>query len=1170
MSASGLNDALVALFGSDNGGNFSDSGVATGLPFELERARTQYSLSAILSNSVLYFGVAGGMLLALCVATRWPKIAACFVPRWLNKSLPTAWATGWPSPTRTQVVDVLMSSDFSSEAEGGRVGQFDESSAETAQRNAPSCRRCLWCRFCHESVGHEDRRGFLAWMWVPWCISDAEIVARTGLDGFLVFRVMKLLLIMTLILFGVSMVLMLPTYVTLAHPCPAAVGSEAASHGQNAWIWGDTMECNVSYVFPGNISCTCGFFDTLSMNVGAGYYVHEVVATMISLLMVLVQFSLVGREFRFWMRVRLAYTETAPPEIYTVLVRYIPEHLRSEVRLRKMFEELYPGAVHAVHVVPDKRTGVSAHVQRVDDVQMSITRQHTVNETYRKVEETTHIPCCRIRSPITSMVSLQRKEKKALEDLKESRDVFVASCAMHIRRDLRELGTGRGRLNTEAFHWADRKKRERRKQRYQARHSEENARAVTFLKATEGEQAEAKDGTVPDGAVAVEVHPPGGHGTDSDSEDDAGLEQDPLKLYSNHAFVTFNTATAALSCVANAKTICSRRTTVTDAGNDSLSASTGAMQIVAARQPRDVRWADLQQHKAKGEWAVNLFVILMFVLILVVWGFIVVVIGAYTTADQLGCEVFQNCTSTQAKSPFWTTVFAFISPLFLQALSAVLKVLIGNLVGMKFVPFRSQVDQQLFVLFWVFQATQNFIIYSIAASLLLDLGQYIMEPIRFFQELGWSIPEGATFYIVFIETEILFTLLFGMFRTDWFTGAAAMFGLSGQIPFRRMVYNPSLCSSFGAPSTPSTFSPASPLIRVLFIFLLVNSYAVVQPFITVIGVIYAVMSLSLYTHDMLAVSTTRQDSGGLYWRDVYGVLVACIIIPQFVILCVVVASNVPWLIAVQVVVIAASSAAAIAIYWPYRANISTFSEAVAARIDAATEAKTRLPSFRSAHQKQLALSGFAVSDETTASGTSSSTNSIGRSDDDDDADRTGLARDLSEGLIEGAEWLDKAPDAQPRVDWRDSDGHMRPGSRHSKTSSAATGMTVIIPPNVWRNAVLLPNGDCFGDRGFLKAATAQDMAYANRHLVESIQARMKAVAGTSEEAATKAKIRAELRAATFVYDYQHPALRSARNLTSRFTVSARQREREAAAALLIQTVVKARLARRLKRNAPAN
>lgn len=461
-------------------------------------------------------------------------------------------------------------------------------------------------------------------------------------------------------------------------------------------------------------------------------------------------------------------------------------------------------------------------------------------------------------------------------------------------------------------------------------------------------------------------------------------------------------------------------------------------------------------------------------------------------------------------------------------------------------------------------------LWTMCSALLPAMNRYIEEPVRFFQELGWSIPEGATFYIVFIETEILFTLLFGMFRTDWFTGAAAMFGLSGQIPFRRMVYNPSLCSSFGAPSTPSTFSPASPLIRVLFIFLLVNSYAVVQPFITVVGLIYAVMSLSLYTHDMLAVSTTRQDSGGLYWRDVYGVLVACIIIPQFVILCVVVASNVPWLIAVQAVVIIGSSAAAIAIYWPYRANISTFSEAVAARIDAATEAKTRLPSFRSAHHKQLALSGFSVTDNATTSGTtttsssSSSSSSTARSDDDNDEDRTAVARDLSEGLIEGAEWLDDEPGSKARVDWRDSDAHMRPGSRHSKINSAA-GMTVIIPPNVWRNAVLLPNGDCFGDRAFMKAATAQDMAYANRHLVENIQARIKAATGTSEEATLKAKIRAELRAATFVYDYQHPALRSARNLTSRFTVSARQREREAAAALLIQTVVKARLARRLRK-----
>ncbi len=48
-----------------------------------------------------------------------------------------------------------------------------------------------------------------------------------------------------------------------------------------------------------------------------------------------------------------------------------------------------------------------------------------------------------------------------------------------------------------------------------------------------------------------------------------------------------------------------------------------------------------------------------------------------------------------------------------------------------------------------------------------------------------------------------------------------------------------------------------------------------------------------YTNDMLSVSTPMFDTGGLYWRYIYGVMVACIIVPQFVLVCVGVLSSTP-------------------------------------------------------------------------------------------------------------------------------------------------------------------------------------------------------------------------------------------------------------------------------------
>ena len=65
--------------------------------------------------------------------------------------------------------------------------------------------------------------------------------------------------------------------------------------------------------------------------VGDAFYADELVAAFAQLFLSVVQLWLLAAEFQYWMKVRVAYGETAPPEIYTVLVRYIPPELRCEV-----------------------------------------------------------------------------------------------------------------------------------------------------------------------------------------------------------------------------------------------------------------------------------------------------------------------------------------------------------------------------------------------------------------------------------------------------------------------------------------------------------------------------------------------------------------------------------------------------------------------------------------------------------------------------------------------------------------------------------------------------------------------------------------------------------------------------------------------------------------------
>jgi hypothetical protein len=79
---------------------------------------------------------------------------------------------------------------------------------------------------------------------------------------------------------------------------------------------------------------------------------------------------------------------------------------------------------------------------------------------------------------------------------------------------------------------------------------------------------------------------------------------------------------------------------------------------------------------------VDALVVLVFVLILIVWGFLVFIIGVYTSPTILGCLLTPNCTVADAGTttsggdglhPFWRQVLTYISPLFLQVVTGFLQ-----------------------------------------------------------------------------------------------------------------------------------------------------------------------------------------------------------------------------------------------------------------------------------------------------------------------------------------------------------------------------------------------------------------------------------------------------------------------------------------------------------------
>ena len=62
-----------------------------------------------------------------------------------------------------------------------------------------------------------------------------------------------------------------------------------------------------------------------------------------------------------------------------------------------------------------------------------------------------------------------------------------------------------------------------------------------------------------------------------------------------------------------------------------------------------------------------------------------------------------------------------------------------------------------------------------------------------------------------------------------------------------------LCGSCGAPGMVDNTGVgiSAPLIRLLFMFMLVNSYSVLQPLISIIYVVYSLLAFVIYTHNGL-------------------------------------------------------------------------------------------------------------------------------------------------------------------------------------------------------------------------------------------------------------------------------------------------------------------------------
>ena len=279
--------------------------------FPSVQPRATYTLEELVKNSFAYLGGAAFLLLLYALVNWSPKAARWWMPRWFNSSLGTELVTGYASPSRQQVVDVIVQSDPSV----GDVAPVEQSEEDEAMRHAPECRhglrsccRQLWC-----GCKRRCRCGYFNWLWTPFVTTELEFVQRAGIDGYLLFRTMRLLLIFAVSTLVVTTCVLLPTYYSQSVPCEEPAGG----------IFVNVSACNVTTDPLTNVTCSCGFLARVALAAGDHLLFQQIAAVVVQAVLSAVFLFFLGKEFRYLMQVRRSYFETAPPEIYTVMVRYV-------------------------------------------------------------------------------------------------------------------------------------------------------------------------------------------------------------------------------------------------------------------------------------------------------------------------------------------------------------------------------------------------------------------------------------------------------------------------------------------------------------------------------------------------------------------------------------------------------------------------------------------------------------------------------------------------------------------------------------------------------------------------------------------------------------------------------------------------------------------------------
>ena len=302
------------------------------------------------------------------------------------------------------------------------------------------------------------------------------------------------------------------------------------------------------------------------------------------------------------------------------------------------------------------------------------------------------------------------------------------------------------------------------------------------------------------------------------------------------------------------------------------------MALKMAPDPSDVRWDSLgERNTAFTYFLRKLLSRILFALVVLFWGALTSFISALTSREALARQ-FEGLNEFLLKYPQFVNWVDRLSTLVYVILIATVYPIIALSVRIEVRIAQSNLERAILERYFLFLVVQVFVFYSIAGSVFKSAVDIATNPSHVFSTLSATIPKNASFFIGFIAIKT-FWLMFDLVR-----GYNFIFGQLRRLfwgstkttrEFRMQVYG--CCWHFRFPS-PVNLSSANA--NILLVFFIATSYAVVQPFLTLAGLIYFAAANVCFSTILTTSSRQLFDGGGIFWTHTYWCVIASIITAQ--------------------------------------------------------------------------------------------------------------------------------------------------------------------------------------------------------------------------------------------------------------------------------------------------